>query len=79
MTRDELLQLLTDAAPMAGWDSSDWDKDVILTSLDVILITVRLYDRRGIRIPSGEIKRENFHSAEAIWQLCERLIREEYK
>ena len=77
MTRDELNRLLKDAAPLAGWDGDNPDGKAVLTSLDVILISVRLYDRYGIRIPSREMKRENFCSSEAIWQLCERLIREE--
>ncbi len=73
MTRDELFCLLANSAPSAGWDSSDLNKEILLSSLDVILITACLYEKHGIRIPSGELKRENFHSAEAIWQLCKKI------
>ena len=75
MTRDELCRLLKDAAPLAGWNHGDPDSEVVLTSLDVILINVRLYDLYGIRIPSREMKHENFRSLETIWWLCDRIQR----
>ncbi|MBQ9664671.1 MAG: hypothetical protein IJV40_16110 [Oscillospiraceae bacterium] len=73
MNRDDLTRLLADAAPLAGW-TGDFKSEVTLTSLDVILIVVRLYDQYGIRIPSQEIKRENFRSAEALWELCQKIM-----
>ena len=72
MTKSELYALLAEAAPSAGWSDSS-GRETALTSLDVIMIAVRLYDRYGIRIPSQEIKRENFRTAEALWELCQRL------
>ena len=73
MTRDELCRLLKDAAPLAGWDDGSPDAAVVLSSLDVILISVRLFDLYGIRIPSREMKRENVLSIDAVWQLCRRI------
>ena len=73
MTRDELCRLLKDAAPLAGWDDDSPDAAVVLSSLDVILISVRLFDLYGIRIPSREMKRGNFLSIDAVWQLCKRI------
>ena len=73
MTRDELCRLLKDAAPLAGWDDDSPDTAAVLSSLDVILISVRLFDLYGIRIPSREMKRGNFLSIDAVWQLCKRI------
>ena len=75
MTRDELCRLLKEVAPLAGWDDDSLNAAAVLSSLDVILIIVRLFDLYGIRIPSREMKRENFLSTEAVWQLCERIQR----
>ena len=72
MTKDELFCLLKEAAPLAGWEN-DSGREISLASLDVILIVVRLYDQFGIRVPSQEIKKENFCSAEAMWKLCQKL------
>ena len=55
MTKSELYALLAEAVPSAGWSDSP-GMETTLTSLDVILIVVRLYDQYGIRIPSQEIK-----------------------
>ncbi len=73
MTRDELCRLLKDAAPLAGWEDDSPDAAAVLSSLDVILISVRLFDLYGIRIPSREMKHENFLSIDAVWQLCKRI------
>ena len=73
MTRDELCRLLKDAAPLAGWEDDSPDAAAVLSSLDVILISVRLFDLYGIRIPSREMKRGNFLSIDAVWQLCKRI------
>ena len=75
MTRDELCRLLKEAAPLAGWDDDSLNAAAVLSSLDVILISVRLFDLYGIRIPSREMKRGNFLSIDAVWQLCERIQR----
>ena len=72
MTKSELYALLAEAVPSAGWSDSP-GMETTLTSLDVILIVVRLYDQYGIRIPSQEIKSDNFRSAEALWELCQQL------
>ena len=73
MTKDELYLLLKNAAPLAGWSDEDSEKKINLTSLDVILIAVKLYEKYGLRIPSREIKKENFLSAEAVWKLCQKI------
>ena len=71
MTKDELYRLLKTAAPLAGWSDDDSGRDIDLTSLDAILIAAKLYEQYGLRIPSREMKKENFRSAEAIWKLCQ--------
>ena len=73
MTKDELYLLLKNAAPLAGWSDEDSEKKINLTSLDVILIAVKLYEKYGLRIPSREMKKENFLSAEAVWKLCQKI------
>ena len=73
MTKDELYLLLKNAAPLAGWSDKDSGGDIDLTSLDAILIAAQLYEQYGLRIPSREMKKENFRSAEAVWKLCQKL------
>ena len=72
MTKDDLYRLLTDAVPLAGWTEAPGG-EAVLTSLDVIVIIARLYDQYGIRIPSNEIKKENFRSVETLWELCQKM------
>ena len=73
MTKIELYRLLKNAAPLAGWSDEDPEKEISLTSLDVILIAVKLYEEYGLRIPSREMKKENFRSAETVWKLCQKI------
>ncbi|MBQ9412048.1 MAG: acyl carrier protein [Oscillospiraceae bacterium] len=44
-----------------------------LTSLDIVSLIAELSDRFDISIPAREIVPENFNSAEAIWDMVERL------
>lgn len=43
-----------------------------LSSLDILIVVSQIYAKFGVRIPSVEMKRENFESVETIFQMIER-------
>ena len=47
--------------------------DGILDSLDIVSIVTEIDSEFDVRIPPEEIIPENFNSAEALWDLIERL------
>jgi len=50
--------------------------DKILASLDIVSIIAELSDAYDIRIPAKEIIPENFNSAEAMYNMVQRLLDE---
>ena len=47
--------------------------DGILDSLDIVTLITDINDVFDVSIPAEEILPENFNSAEALWDLIERL------
>jgi acyl carrier protein len=47
--------------------------DGILDSLDIVTLITEINSEFGVSIPAEEIIPENFNSAEALWDLIERL------
>lgn len=47
--------------------------DGILDSLDIVTLITDINDAFDVSIPAEEILPENFNSAEALWELIERL------
>ena len=47
--------------------------DGILDSFDVVAIISEIDDRFGVQIRINELDPENFNSAEAIWNLIQKL------
>lgn len=43
-----------------------------LSSLDILIVVSQIYAEFGVRIPSIEMKRENFESVETVFQMIER-------
>ena len=48
----------------------------ILDSFDIVTIVAEVDDRIGVTIPADEITTENFNSAQALWDLIQRLDNE---
>ncbi|MBO6113410.1 MAG: acyl carrier protein [Lachnospiraceae bacterium] len=71
---DKLLDILCDIRDDVDFDTCDDLIDgKILTSFDIIQILAALDDEYDIAIPATEIIPENFNSAQAIYDLVQRL------
>ena len=71
---DELLEILTDLHPDVDFETCDTlIDDKILDSFDIVSIIAEINDVFDVTIPAEEIVPENFNSAEALWDLIERL------
>jgi len=74
MDMDKLLDILCDIRDDVDFDTCDDLIDgKILTSFDIIQILAALDDEYDIAIPATEIIPENFNSAQAIYDLVQRL------
>ncbi len=71
---EELLEILENLHPEV--DFSDCDTlidDKILDSFDIITLVTEINTEFGVAIPAEELIPENFNSAEALYELIERL------
>jgi acyl carrier protein len=50
--------------------------DAILDSFDIISIVASLSEQFDITVPPEEIAPENFNSADALWDMVQRLMEE---
>ena len=74
---DELLEILTDLHPDVDFETCDTlIDDKILDSFDIVSIIAEINDVFDIVIPAEEIVPENFNSAEALYDLIQRLEEE---
>lgn len=77
LTREELLEVLCRAVPNGEWEAEgDLVDDGIIDSIDVISAIAEMTDEFDIKIPSDEMKNENFNSLDAIFNLVKRLMEE---
>ena len=71
---DELLQLLEDIKPTVDFRTcTGLIDDGYLDSFDILSIVSELNDAFGIEISPVDIIPENFNSAQALWDMVERL------
>ena len=71
---DELLELLEDIKPTVDFRTcTGLIDDGYLDSFDILSIVSELNDAFGIEISPGDIIPENFNSAQALWNMVERL------
>ena len=71
---DELLELLEDIKPTVDFRTcTGLIDDGYLESLDILSIVSELNDAFGIEISPVDIVPENFNSAQALWNMVERL------
>ena len=71
---DELLELLEDIKPTVDFRTcTGLIDDGYLDSFDILSIVSELNDAFGIEISPVDIMPENFNSAQALWNMVERL------
>lgn len=71
---DELLELLEDIKPTVDFRTcTGLIDDGYLDSFDILFIVSELNDAFGIEISPVDIIPENFNSAQALWDMVERL------
>ena len=71
---DELLELLEDIKPTVDFRTcTGLIDDGYLGSFDILSIVSELNDAFGIEISPVDIIPENFNSAQALWNMVERL------
>lgn len=72
---EELLEVLQRAVPNGEWTAEgDLVDDGIIDSIDIISAIAEITDEYDIKIPSDEMKNENFNSLQAIYDLVQRLL-----
>ena len=70
---DELMEILDDIRPDVDFTAENaLVDDKILNSFDILAIVSEISETYGIRLSAGEIKPENFNSADAMWALISR-------
>ena len=71
---DELLELLEDIKPTVDFRTcTGLIDDGYLDSFDILSIVSELNDAFGIEISPVDLIPENFNSAQALWNMVERL------
>lgn len=74
---EELLEILTDLHPDVDYEScKTLIDDKILDSFDIIAIVSEIDNVFDVAVPAEEIIPENFNSAEALYELIQRLLEE---
>ena len=74
---DELLEILRDLHPEVDFEQCQTlIEDKILDSFDIITIIAEVDSELDVKIPASENLPENFNSAQALWNLIERLADE---
>lgn len=71
---NELLTILKDLHPEVDFETCDTlIDDKILDSIDIVSLVAEISDTFDVAIPAEELIPENFNSAEALWELIQRL------
>lgn len=72
---EELLDILTELHPEVDFDTEDSLIDnKILDSFDVVTIVAEVRSVFDVAIPAEEMTPDNFNSAQALWELIDRLM-----
>ena len=75
---DELLEILSELHPEIDFETCDTlIDDKILDSFDIVTIISEINDQFDVTISAENITPENFNSAQALYELIERLEYEE--
>ena len=71
---DELLNILQELHPDSDFETCDTlIDDQILDSIDIVSLVAEISDAFDVAIPAEELVPENFNSAQALWELIQRL------
>lgn len=72
---EELIEILEEIKPGVDFENEDrLIANSILSSLDIIQIVNELSEEFDVEIGAGDIIPENFNSAEAMWNMIQRLM-----
>ena len=66
---DQLMDILTEVNADVDFETCD----TLIDSFDIVSIVVELNDTFDIEITPVDIVPENFNSAEALWEMIQRL------
>jgi acyl carrier protein len=71
---EQLIEIMQNLHPDVDFETYDGlVDDGILDSLDIVTLITDINDAFDVSIPAEEILPENFNSAQALWELIERL------
>lgn len=71
---NELIAILKDLHPEVDYDTcTTLIDDKILDSIDIVSLVAEINDTFDVAIPAEELLPENFNSAQALWELIQRL------
>ena len=71
---EKLLEILEDIQPDADYETcTTLIDDGILDSFDILSIVAELEDTFGVQVTPAEIIPENFNSAQALWNMVQKL------
>lgn len=71
---EKLLEILKEIRPDVDFENeTELIDEGILDSFDVVSIISEIDDTFGVQIRINELEPENFNSAEAIWNLIQKL------
>ena len=75
---EKLLAILQELQPDVDFETEDrLIEDKILSSIDIVSLIAEISDVFDVDVPPEELMPENFHSAQAIWAMIQRLDEEE--
>ena len=71
---EELLDILKSLHPDVDFEHCDsLIDDQILDSIDIVSLVAEISDAFDVTVPAEEIVPENFNSAQALWEMIQRL------
>ena len=71
---EALLDILQELHPDIDFETCDTlIDDQILDSIDIVSLVAEISDAFDVAIPAEELVPENFNSAQALWELIQRL------
>ncbi|MDE6751039.1 MAG: acyl carrier protein [Lachnospiraceae bacterium] len=74
---EDLLRILSDLHPDVDFETEDHlVDDMILDSFDIVSLITEISDQFDVTITAKDIIPENFNSAEALYDLIQRLEEE---
>lgn len=72
---EELLEILEEIKPDIDFENeTGLIADSLLSSLDIIQIVAELSEEFDVEIGAGDIVPDNFNSAEAMWNMIQKLM-----